>query len=93
MPGPCWPSFSRQTSREWGYCELFLHVERDDIRKLYNRYGYTATYQKPTWFELNLMNVVVKPIEAEDLVSLDELSTRALQVPTGRGFLRQGLRV
>ena len=23
-------------AREWGFDELFLHVERDDIRKLYN---------------------------------------------------------
>mmetsp|Transcript_67919 Transcript_67919/g.99357 ORF Transcript_67919/g.99357 Transcript_67919/m.99357 type:complete len:162 (-) Transcript_67919:188-673(-) len=81
-----------EISKEWGFEELFLHVEQDDIRRLYTSYGYTATFQKPTWVDLNLRNIVVLPIatrDASDLIGtlVDTpqtlLATRALEGDKG----------
>jgi len=52
-------------AREWGFQELFLHVEREPVQELYNKYGYSATHQQPTWIQLNLQHKLVLPYEAK----------------------------
>ena len=54
---------------------MFLHVEDDAVRQIYSKYGYSATYQKPSFIELNLQNIVVKPIADETASSVLRAAT------------------
>ena len=68
-------TWCEELSRDWGYGEMFLHVEDDAVRQIYSKYGYSATYQKPSFIELNLQNIVVKPIADETASSVLRAAT------------------
>jgi len=53
---------------EWGFKQLFLHVERSPIKEIYDKYGYSATYQQPSWVQLNVQNKLVLPYDPENSV-------------------------
>ncbi|EKX32145.1 hypothetical protein GUITHDRAFT_121678 [Guillardia theta CCMP2712] len=44
--------------KTWGYSEIFLHVENDNVRQIYSNFGYRETWQQPTWLQLNVLNKV-----------------------------------
>jgi len=48
-----------QQGRDWGFDGIFLHVEDESILDIYTRLGYAATWQQPTFLELNLQNKLV----------------------------------
>ena len=41
------------------------------------RYGYSTTHRKPSWVELNMMNIVVQPIKEE------AAAAKVLEAPDG----------